>query len=622
MRMRRSWLCRWLVSPLLLLAVLPVAFAQSCPATVPVQGAPVAAPVFPADNWWNTDISAAPVDASSASYISFIGATRALHPDFGGEESPGSTGIYGFPYAIVNGSQPKQTVTFDYDDESDGNGVAFYPIPAQAISQAHWVEGGAPGNVDQRGSSDRHLLMIDCTNRHLYELYNVYYNASQNRWYAGSGAFFDLNTNGRRPEGWTSADASGLAIFPGLVRYDEAANAAVPEITHALRVTLRASNGHVYPASHSAGSTSGALPMGARLRLKTNVGGADPALRTTDPISRKIFRAMQKYGLIMVDNGSDLYISGTFDVRWNNGTLNPAFATLKASDFEVIQLGWKPAVATAALSAVSASPNPVTGGQAATGTVTLTSAAPSGGAQIALSSASSAFSVPASVTVAQGASSATFPIATLASDTAASGTLSATYAGVTRTSTVTVNAAPLSLAIGDASVTEGASGTVAMTFTVSLTRASTAAVSYSIATANGTATAGSDYVARSLAGETIAAGQTSRTFTVTVNGDAEREPSETFTVNLSAVTGATLADGQAIGTIVSDDARVMSSPLPARPGTGATTQSSPSSAGVVPQPVSTDTNACLLRGGALRCVQQLQSRWLQAWNRLRTLLTP
>ncbi|KAF1711888.1 hypothetical protein CSC73_03580 [Pseudoxanthomonas sacheonensis] len=464
--------------------------------------------------------------------------------------------------------------------------------------------------------------MIDCTNRHLYELYNVYYNASQNRWYAGSGAFFDLNTNGRRPEGWTSADASGLAIFPGLVRYDEAANAAVPEITHALRVTLRASNGHVYPASHSAGSTSGALPMGARLRLKTNVGGADPALRTTDPISRKIFRAMQKYGLIMVDNGSDLYISGTFDVRWNNGTLNPAFATLKASDFEVIQLGWKPTVVTAALSAVSASPNPVTGGQAATGTVTLTSAAPSGGAQIALSSASSAFSVPASVTVAQGASSATFPIATAASDTTASGTLSATYAGITRTSTVTVNAAPLSLAIGDASVTEGASGTVAMTFTVSLTRASTAAVSYNIATANGTATAGSDYAARSLAGETIAAGQTSRTFTVTVNGDAEREPSETFTVNLSGATGATLADGQATGTIVSDDARVMSSPLPARPGTGNAAQSSPSSVGAVQQPVSASTNACLLRGGALRCVQQLQSRWLQAWNRLRTLLTP
>jgi Calx-beta domain-containing protein len=552
-RMRSSLFFRLLASSLLLLASPLTALAQSCPATVPVQGAPVAAPVFPADNWWNTDISAAPVDPSSASYISFIGGTRALHPDFGGEESPGSTGIYGFPYAIVNGSQPTQTVTFEYDDESDGNGVAFYPIPAQAISQAHWVEGGAAGNVDQRSSSDRHLLMIDCTNRHLYELYNVYYNPSQNRWYAGSGAFFDLNTNGRRPEGWTSADASGLAIFPGLVRYDEAANAAVPEIRHALRVTLRASNGHVYPASHSAGSTSGALPMGARLRLKTSVNGADPALRTTDPTSRKIFRAMQKYGLIMVDNGSDMYISGTFDVRWNNGTLNPAFATLKASDFEVIKLGWKPAVATTALSAVSASPNPVIGGQAATGTVTLTAAAPAGGALVTLRSASSAFTVPASVRVPQGATSATFAIATKVSTTAASGTLSATYAGVTRTRTLTVSATPLTLSIGNASATEGDTGTRPMTFTIKLSRPSTAAVSYNIATANGTATAGSDYVARSLTGQTIAAGQTSRTIAVTVNGDLHPGPNETLKVNLSGASGATLADGQAIGTIVDDD---------------------------------------------------------------------
>ncbi|MET0655408.1 MAG: Calx-beta domain-containing protein, partial [Pseudoxanthomonas sp.] len=602
-------------------------------------------------------------------------------------------------------------VTFTYDDESDGNGVAFYPIPAQAISQAHWVEGGAPGNVDQRGSSDRHLLMIDCTNRHLYELYNVYYNPSQNRWYAGSGAFFDLNTNGRRPEGWTSADASGLAIFPGLVRYDEAANTAVPEIKHALRVTLRASNGHVYPASHSAGSTSGALPMGARLRLKTNVGGVDPATRTSDPTSRKIFRAMQKYGLIMVDNGSDLYISGTFDVRWNNGTLNPAFATLKASDFEVIQLGWKPAASTASLSAVSASPNPVTGGQAATGTVTLTSAAPSGGARVTLSSASSAFSVPASVTVAQGASSAsfaiattvsataasgtlsatyagvtrtstltvnppaaatalsavsaspnpvtggqaatgtvtltaaapsggvqvalssgsgafsvpasvsvaqgassaTFPISTTASTTTVSGTLSATYAGVTRTSTLTVNATPLTLSIGDASVIEGASGTRAMTFTVSLSRPSSTAVTYSIATANRTATAGSDYVARSLAGESIAAGQTSRTFAVTINGDRQREPNETFAVNVSGISGATAGDVQATGTIVSDDKRLMSSPAPASPGTGSTAQAS-QPARAAPAP--TSGTACLTPSGAVRCLQQIPARWLQAWERL------
>ena len=324
-----------------------------CPASVPAQGAtpPGPLPLFPATNWWNLDISAAPVDAGSAGYISFVnnGGTQRLHPDFGGEVSPGSVAIYGMPYAVVDGTQPKQAVTFHYWRESDGvdyatsQGIPFYPIPAQAITQPHWVEGGAPANVDQRTSADRHLLMIDCTNKHLYELYNVYFNSTQGKWYAGSGAFFDMNANNRRPDTWTSADAAGLAIFPGLVRYDEAWNPAVTDIGHALRVTVRATNGYVYPGSHDAGSTADALPMGARLRLKTNVNGTDPALRTSDPNARKIFRAMQRYGLIVADNGTDLYVTGTFDTRWNNDILNPAFATLAASDFDVIQLGWNPA---------------------------------------------------------------------------------------------------------------------------------------------------------------------------------------------------------------------------------------------------------------------------------------
>ena len=185
---------------------------------------------------------------------------------------------------MVDATQAKKTVVFDYDDESDGNGIPFYPIPAQAITQTHWVEGGAPGNVDQRDDNDRHLLMVDCSNRTLYELYNVWYDTSQSQWHAGSGAFFDLTRNDRRPDGWTSADAAGLAIFPGLVRYDEAGNPAVPEINHALRVTLRASNGYVFPASHHAGSTAGALPMGARLRLKALVNGVDPPPGPATPL--------------------------------------------------------------------------------------------------------------------------------------------------------------------------------------------------------------------------------------------------------------------------------------------------------------------------------------------------
>jgi hypothetical protein len=154
------------------------------------------------------------------------------------------------------------------------------------------------------------------------------------RWHAGSGAFFDMNVNGRRPEGWTSADAAGLAILPGLVRYDEVFGAE--EIEHAFRVTVRASNGYVYPASHRAGSTTAALPMGARLRLK-----ASRSLAGFSPEVQKIFRAMQRYGLIVADNGSDMYISGTMDARWNNDALNPAFDALTADDFEFVQLGWR-----------------------------------------------------------------------------------------------------------------------------------------------------------------------------------------------------------------------------------------------------------------------------------------
>jgi hypothetical protein len=305
---------------------------------------PAPLPLFPSNNWWNLDISSAPVDPASASYISFInnGSTRRLHPDFGGEASPGSVAIYGFPYIVVDASQPKRAVQFLYADESDGvnhatgQSLPFYPIPDETITQAHWIEGGEPGNVDRRASADRHMLIVDRDNRHLYELYNVFYDGA--RWHAGSGAFFDLDTNGRRPDGWTSADAAGLAILPGLVRYDEVFGSN--EIGHAFRVTVRATNGYVYPASHRAGSTVGALPMGARLRLKSSVN-----LSSFTPEVQRIFRAMQRYGLIIADNGSDMYVSGTFDLRWNNGVLNPAFRALTANDFDVIELGWRPSVA-------------------------------------------------------------------------------------------------------------------------------------------------------------------------------------------------------------------------------------------------------------------------------------
>ncbi len=322
-RSRRAFLA-------LLLASASVALAQG-----PTRGGalPGPLPLLPADNWWNVAISQAPVDPASAAFIQFLGANRGMHPDFGGDAGD-EPEIYGFPYATVPGNQPLVPVDFYYPDESDAGAPgrpAGYPIPEEAKTQSRWIEGGYPGAADPGG--DRHLLLVDRDHRLIFELYDLHWNGAN--WTGGSGAVWPLDSNRRRPEGWTSADAAGLAILPGLVRYDEAYGA--DPIRHAFRVTVRATNGYAFPASHEAGSTSGALPMGARLRLKAakDLSGYSAPLR-------RIFQAMKSYGLIVADNGSDLYVSGTYDTRWDNDLLNPAFASLEGSDFEVVRLGWQP----------------------------------------------------------------------------------------------------------------------------------------------------------------------------------------------------------------------------------------------------------------------------------------
>ena len=283
--------------------------------------------LFPASNWWNQDISSAPVDPNSSAFIDFIGRTRSLHPDFGPPP-------YGIPYIGVGGSQTRLPITFvSYPGESDPGfgGEPGYPVPEEAKLQPNFIEGGVPGGGS---NGDRHLIVVDRDRFVLFELFAARWNSSASRWEAGSGAIFDLSRNDRRPEGWTSADAAGLAILPGLVRYDEVMSGG--EIRHAFRVTVRSTNGYVWPASHRAGSTGGALPMGARLRLKASkdISGFPPHIQ-------RIFRAMQTYGLIVADNGSDMYITGTMDARWNNDHLNPAFRALTAGDFEVVLLGWR-----------------------------------------------------------------------------------------------------------------------------------------------------------------------------------------------------------------------------------------------------------------------------------------
>src|SRR5262249_18949201 len=174
-----------------------------------------------------------------------------------------------------------------------------------------------------KSGGDRHMLVIDRDHWILYELYGAHWTGS--RWEASSGAIFDLKSNARRPEGWTSTDAAGLAVFPGLVRYDEVAGDE--PIRHALRVALRATNGHVWPASPDAGSDPDAPPLGTRLRLK-----ASTDISQYPREIQKIFQAMKTYGLIVADNGGNMFVTGTMDPRWDNGVLNPAFHSLHASD--------------------------------------------------------------------------------------------------------------------------------------------------------------------------------------------------------------------------------------------------------------------------------------------------
>jgi hypothetical protein len=324
--------CRVLVA--LALSTCASAFAASQGGPIPVP-----LPLFPGNNWWNTDVSAAPLDAGSGSFITHIGSTIHVHPDWGGDVGDGT--LYGFPYILVDGSQALKTVTFGTPDESDGvnhmtnTSFPFYPIPDEAITNYGWIEDGKAGNIDDRPNSDRHMLIVDTTDNTLFELYSVFFNGTN--WVAGSGAFFDMNTNNRRPDTWTSADAAGLAILPGLVRYDEVYGPN--EITHAFRFTVRDSNGYVFPGSHNAGSTAGALPMGGRLRLKASF---DISTYPTDV--QKILRALKKYGLIVADNGSDMYIQGNYSNSWDMDVMNTQLGKLTANDFEVVQQGWKPSM--------------------------------------------------------------------------------------------------------------------------------------------------------------------------------------------------------------------------------------------------------------------------------------
>ena len=266
---------------------------------------------FPSTNVWNKRIDTLPVRPDSRTLLTTMGLTRTLHPDFG--TYPG----YGIPVNSVTSTTPRSTVTFTWPDESDRVG---YPIPSSPL-----IEGAGAGG-------DRHILMLDRTACRLWELYAA--DHSSGRWRAGSGATWDILSNALRPDGWTSADAAGLPIFPGLVRYNEVSAGL---INHALRFTVpQTRDHHVYPARHDAGSgTSAALPsMGMRLRLKASVD-----ISTFPPQSRVILTALKQYGMILADNGSAYYISGAPNPGWNDDDLH-TLGRVTGSMLEVVNTSW------------------------------------------------------------------------------------------------------------------------------------------------------------------------------------------------------------------------------------------------------------------------------------------
>ncbi len=302
--------------------------------------------LFPPDNWWNVRVTDAPLDPRSTDIVGWIGTTRGMHPDFGGDDTGNPPAIYGMVHFSVPGTQPLETVDFDYPD-SDAGGPgrpAGYPIPSEAKTNAKWIEGGFAGNSNPGG--DKHMLIVDRDNRILFELWNLRClptGSPSCSWRAGSGASWSLDSNGKRPFGWTSADAAGLAILPGLVRYAEAYSGS--PILHAFRVTTRGVNGFVYPASHEATTNTNvnAPALGTRLRLRsgfTLAGYPSGATAADRAAIDRVVTALKEYGLIVADTGSDMYVSGTYDTRWNNGVWNPFFGGIRAGDFEVVEQGW------------------------------------------------------------------------------------------------------------------------------------------------------------------------------------------------------------------------------------------------------------------------------------------
>jgi hypothetical protein len=270
--------------------------------------------LFPANNIWNTPIDSLPVDAQSDAYVASIGPETGLHPDFG-------SGLYegfplGIPFVRVPADQAEVEIALEVAEESD---PGPYPIPPDAP-----IEGGSCGE------GDRHVIVVQEGTCTLYELFDATLQPDGS-WQASSGARYDLTSNELRPETWTSADAAGLPILPGLVRYEEIEAGVIP---HALRFTAELTREeYVWPARHEAGATTdpGVPPMGQRFRLKSDVETGD-----FSPVNQVILQALKTYGMFLADNGSNWYLSGVPDDRWDNDDLHELQERIFGSDFEAV----------------------------------------------------------------------------------------------------------------------------------------------------------------------------------------------------------------------------------------------------------------------------------------------
>jgi hypothetical protein len=486
---------------IVLLAVLP-AFPQS-----PTIGN---CPVLPADNIWNTPVDQLP--ALTNSWVTTIGGTKLLHPDFGAGLYSG--GPIGIPFITVPGTQTKYPATFTYADESD---PGPYAVPLTAP-----IEGGS------QSTGDRHAIAIDTDNCILYELYAAYPQTAS--WTAGSGAIYNLLSDALRPAGWTSADAAGLPIFPGLVRYDEV---AAGQINHAIRFTVpQTQMAYLWPARHYASSLTGTQypPMGARFRLKAgfDISGFSAA-------NQVILRALKKYGMILADNGSAWYISGAPDDRWNNTDLHN-LGSIAGSNFEPVDVSGMMADPNSgqakSSTAVTVTVNPPTATVMVNGTQPFSATVTNDSSQLVNWSVNGAPGGNATVGTIGTTGFYTAPAAVPAGGSVTVQAASADTPAAIGSATVTITAPPQPPVLNSVSPSSGAQGTsVPVTLTGSnFLAGASVAVSGTGVSVSSVSVAGASRITATF---TVAAGASTGARNVTVGTTAGTSGVQPFTVTLS-----------------------------------------------------------------------------------------